>query len=388
MNILRRKERWPIALDIGSDSIKMMQLDMANGELLVRACGQWRFPAVIGDSEQRMDMIVNSVQEILRRGNFKGRRSVSSLSGSEMDIKNIRLQALPRAEMEKAIQWEAQDRFAFDVKPDRLKYVEAGQVRSGSETRNEIIMMATSEHAIEEHLSMLNAVGLRPEHIYPEPLAVFRTALRSLRRQADHNIVSVILDLGARATRVVVARGRKVVFVKTVDIGGRALNEAVAAQLNLDIADAIELRARVMQEHAKLLGGHRKSDQAEPGQPRSDVEWTVRDAVRGQVEELAREIALCLRYCSVTFRGLRPSKVLLAGGEVYDPAVTELLNENIGVDCEVARPLRGIDVSQVALGMGTRTPMCEWAVASGLAMRDEDIAPHVKEVKDDRRLSA
>ena len=385
---MRRKERWPIALDIGSDSIKMLQLDEVNGGLAARACGQWRFPAVVSDPEQRSEMIVTAIREILRRGDFKGRWCVSSLSGSEVDIKNVRLPRISKQEMEKTLQLEAQDRFSFDVAPDRLKYVDAGQVRSGAETRNEIIMLAASEKSIEDHLAMLDAVGLRPEHIYPEPMAVFRMAQRSLRRQADQDIVSVILDLGVQGTRVIVARGRQIVFIKIIDIGGRAFDEAVAAQLNLDLVDAIELRSRVMQECAKAFGGNRKSDQDETEEPRSDVDWTIRDAVRGKVEELAREIALCLRYCSVTFRGLRPNNVLMAGGEVYDPAIIELLTENLGINCDIAQPLRGIDVSRVVLGMGRRTPMSEWAVASGLAMRDLDIAPHKKEVKDERRLSA
>jgi type IV pilus assembly protein PilM len=178
------------------------------------------------------------------------------------------------------------------------------------------------------------------------------------------------------------------VFIKAIDIGGRAFDEAVASQLNLGLAEAAELRARVMQEHAKSLGGSRKSDHGDSEEPRSDVDWTIRDAVRGKVEDLAREIALCLRYCSVTFRGLRPNTVLMAGGEVYDPAVTELLVDNLGVECNVAQPMRGIDVSSVMSGMGRGMPMCEWAVASGLAMRDRDIAPHRKEAKNDRRLSA
>ena len=388
MKLLQRKERWPIALDIGADSIKILQLEERNGALAARASGLWRFPAVMIDPEQRREMTITAVREMIRKGDFKGRMSVSSLSGSQVDIKNVRIEKLPKHEVKKALLWEAQDRFAFDVSPDRLKHIDAGQVRSGTEVRSEIIMLAASQKAIDDHLALLGDVGLKPEHIYPEPLAVFRMAQRSLRRQADIDTVSVILDLGAQATRIIVARGRQVVFIKTIDIGGRAFDEAVGSQLNLDLADAVELRARVMIAHAKSIGGKRKSDQDESEEPRTDVDWPIRDAVRGRVEELAREIALCLRYCSVTFRGLRPNNVTMAGGEVYDPAIMELLAENLGVECSVAQPMRGIDVSGGALGMGPRTPMCEWAVAAGLAMRDQDIAPHDKEVKHDHRLSA
>ena len=117
MKFLRRKERWPIALDIGSNSIKVLQFDEANGGLVARACGQWQFPAIAGDPEQRSEMVVDAISEILRRGDFRGRRSVSSLSCSEMDIKNVRLARTSKSEMEKALQWEAQDRFAVERLP-------------------------------------------------------------------------------------------------------------------------------------------------------------------------------------------------------------------------------------------------------------------------------
>ena len=119
MKFLRRKERWPIALDIGSNSIKVLQLDEANGALIARACGQWQFPTIGTDPEQRSEMVVTAISEILRRGDFRGRRSVSSLSCHEMDIKNVRLAGASKSEMEKALQWEAQDRFDFDVVADR-----------------------------------------------------------------------------------------------------------------------------------------------------------------------------------------------------------------------------------------------------------------------------
>ena len=91
------------------------------------------------------------------------------------------------------------------------------------------------------------------------------------------------------------------------------------------------------------------------------------DAIRGDVEELAREIALCLRYCSVTFRGLRPKEVTLTGGQAYDSAMVRLLSEQLGVPCEVGQPLKGIDMSAVDLGGDRRGMFAEWGVCAGLA---------------------
>lgn len=390
MKLWRLNKRWPIALDIGADSIKMLQLHQPGGDLAARACGRWQFPlSAAGDPAQRRELAVSAVRDMLRKCNFSGRRAVSALSCRELGIKNVRLPHMSQGELDDAVQWEAKDRFGFDVAPDRLRYLNAGQVRSGTEVNDEIIMLAIPDQAIAEHLSLLEAMGLQPEHIAAEPAAVFRMAQRFLRRRADEDAVSVIVDIGAGGTRVVVARGRRIMFLKNIDIGGQAFSEAVADQLNINIADAGDLRAQIMQEHARRLGGRRKSDHdEETSTSRNEVDWTVHDAVRGRIEDLAREIALCLRYCRVTFRGLRPDQVVLAGGEVYEPSVIELMSENLGVECSPCQPLRGVDVSQVSLGMGQRTPLCEWALCMGLALRDDDIASHSPEVRHERRLSA
>jgi len=390
MKLWRLKKRWPIALDIGADSIKMLQLHQPGGDLAVRACGRWQFPlSAAGDPAQRRELTVSAVRDMLQKCNFGGRRVVSALSCGELGIKNVRLPHMSQRELDDAVQWEAKDRFGFEVTPDRLRYLNAGQVRSGSEVNDEIIMLAVPDQVIAEHLSLLEAMGLQPEHIAPEPVGVFRMAQRFLRRRADEDAVSVIVDIGARGTRVVVARGRRIMFIKNIDIGGQAFSEAVADQLNIDIADARDLRARIMQEHARRLGGSRKSDHDEGANAsRNDVDWTVHDAVRGRIEDLSREITLCLRYCSVTFRGLRPDRVVLAGGEVYEPSMIELMSENLGIECSLGQPLRGVGVSQVSLGMGRRTPLCEWALCMGLALLDDDIVPHSQEVRHERRLSA
>ncbi|HUU60291.1 MAG TPA: hypothetical protein VMZ50_12160, partial [Phycisphaerae bacterium] len=125
------------------------------------------------------------------------------------------------------------------------------------------------------------------------------------------------------------------------------------------------------------------------GRDRANVEWTVHDALRGEVEALAKEIALCLRYCSVTFRGLRPDRVTLTGGEAYDPAVRNLLQENLGIECVLGQPLKGIDVSDVDFENDRRATLAEWAVCAGLAARETRMMPYALEGKNARdRLPA
>ncbi len=391
MLFLTPKRRWPIGLDIGADSIKMLQMCQSGGRIRVRAAERWHFPAP-GDQDplQRKELAVAAIGDMLKRGNFRGRRVVSALRCDELCIKNVRLPRMLPDELKQAVLYEANDRFGFDVAADRLNCLNAGQVRQGSEIRDEVILLAASAEVVESHLDLLGQVSLVPQAIDAEPVALFRGFERYLRRQADGESVTVVLDIGHSAARVIVARGRQIVFIKSIDVGGRKLTEAVAAQLNLSYGEARDLRLRKMREYEQSDSGEADEAKAVASKDRSSLEWSIHDAVRGQVESLAREVALCLRYCSVTFRGLRPQRITLSGGESYDRALVDLLTGQLGTAAVVGEPLRGVDISSVDLGSNRRATATEWALCAGLAFRNAFADDKNAEETDDamRRLSA
>jgi len=351
----------PIGLDISTDSVRMMQLDSIGKAVSAVAAGQRSLPATaVEDPQVHLEYATKAIKELLAECGFRGRRVVTCLSGSQFEIKQARLPRIADHERDSAIQWEANERFDFEVKPQLLHYLVAGEVRVGADIRDEVIMMAADEQDVETHLAMLEAVSLFPIAIDAEPAAVFRPFERFLRRDADVNKVSAIVDIRADNTWVVFSRGRNISFLKSVGLGNVHFTRAISEQLSIDYAEAVQLRRQLAQD-AGSTDGPAGGEQ---------IRMAVRDALRPVAEELAREISLCLRYCAVTFRGAPPERVTLAGAAVADPYTVELVGESINLDCEVGRPLRGIDLSQVELGRDHRGPLCEWSVAAGLALRE------------------
>jgi type IV pilus assembly protein PilM len=365
----------------------MLQLQSVGSTMSVRASGHWQLPASAprsGDSWRQL--AVQAVKEMLQKGNFTGRRVISSLSSGDLMIKNVRLPIMSPSEMDEAVRWEAKERFGRDFAPDQLHCIDAGQIRQGSENCQEMILLAVPSEVIDSHVAMLLEMGLTPEHLDPEPQAMFRPFERRLRRRADENEITVVVDLGYSSTKVIVGRGRGLILVKKIDIGGKDLAEAVARQLNLPVAEAAELRLQIIGEHANEE--RVADDESQPSNPNS-MSWTIIDAVRGKVEELGREIALCLRYCSVTFRGLRPKRVMMTGGQAYDPAVMKLLGEQLSIECQIAQPLRGIDTSSADLGGDRRGMFAEWNLCAGLAFRSAQYERTARKINNERdRLSA
>ncbi|NLF29941.1 MAG: pilus assembly protein PilM [Planctomycetes bacterium] len=366
----------PIGLDIGADVVRMLQVDALGGAVSATAAAMRPLPpAAIGDPLVHRRHVVAAVRDMLASGGFRGRRVVTCLGEGALCVKQARLPRLAENERESAILWEASERFDFPVKGELLHHLVAGDVRSANEVQQEVILLAAGEDVVEAHVEMISEIGLYPVAIDAEPVCAFRAFERFLRRDGDTEVVSVLVDIRGANTWVLFARGRQIGFIKSVNVGLHHFTQAIAAQLNLEYAEAVEVRRR--------QGALSASDNPE------QIRQAVRDAVRPVAEELTREINLCLRYCAVTFRGSRPDRVTLVGEAAADACVRELICESINLECQTGRPFKGIDSSQVALGSDQRGPLCEWSVAVGLALRDLVVGDMRQEDADETdRLSA
>jgi hypothetical protein len=94
----------------------------------------------------------------------------------------------------------------------------------------------------------------------------------------------------------------------------------------------------------------------------------VFDATRSVAEELAQELAMCQRYFTVTFRGHRPTRARLLGGEATDPQLQSIIQASLNIKVEAGRPLFSVDTAKMRT-VDRRGPMSQWALAMGLGLR-------------------
>ena len=87
------------------------------------------------------------------------------------------------------------------------------------------------------------------------------------------------------------------------------------------------------------------------------------------LDQLAKEIALCLRYCSVTFRGIRCDEVTAVGGESYNIDMLRMLSDQVNVPFRVGRPMRNMVAESDIGGLDRRSGQPEWATVLGLALK-------------------
>jgi type IV pilus assembly protein PilM len=360
--MLRSGNIQPIGLDIGHDSVKMLQLEVGARGLSVRAAALRPLDAAnAGKGEHALDAALAMAGDMLRRGGFAGRSVVAALPRDIVHVKNLRLPVIPAAELPAAVRFEARNIFSFDTTTAYVNYLIAGEVRQGADARQEVIVLAARQAEVDDFLERLDRIGVQVASLDAEPCALYRGIERFIRRRDDEQEVNVLIDVGLRRTQVVIGRGREISFYKPIDIGGQRLNDVISQKLEITFAEARALRRRLAASTATGDG-----DDNADGQ--DAVRQAVFSATRGILEDLAREVSLCLRYHSVTFRGPGPSRVRLLGGEAHDPNLRAILSASLSMAVEAAHPLFNIDCT--ALKAADRQgPMSEWATVLGLALK-------------------
>lgn len=351
----------PIGVDVGADSIKIIQLRVNGEQLAVHCAAREPMPASPGsDLHTRTAAAVSVVRQALRENEFRGRGVIMTLPREMVHLKTMRLPPMPPSETASAVELEARNLFPFDTDGATVCHLPAGEVRQGNETKQELMVVAAKNQEVEQLVEIIHGGGLIVESLDYEPCAIYRSIERFMRRKEDDHDVHAFVDIGFRRSQVIIGKGRDISLIKPIEIGGQHLRDAVSRKLGITAEEAVALRKRLSEAQVN-----------DPSLQRDTVRQAVYDVTRGVIEDLGREVALCLRYYSVTFRGARPGKVRVIGGEASDPYLLHLLNNSLSIPVEIGRAIDNADCSAMRPTL-RKGAMSDWSLAMGLSLKGTD----------------
>jgi type IV pilus assembly protein PilM len=350
----------------------MIQLAVDDERLNVLAADKVRIdPNINGDPQERKQFIISAIKQMLANGSFQGRNVISFLPSDKLRMTSLRLADAESEKIEQILRKEVERRFGLNPEEDMVDYHLAGSVKQGDEITNELILFAADSNTIKDHIETLEIAGLRPVAIDILPCALFRSFERSMRRQEDKERAAVFVDVGSRFTTVVFDREGEISFVKQIPIGGESFNREIASKLGVDINEAEVLRDKLRMIRTTGSGGAQNMTDTDALD--ASTQQMMIDAIGRVSEDLAREVSLCFRYYTVTFRGKRVERAIFAGGYANESVLLNVLRRQLAVEIEIAQPLRGFDMPQNAVinfDSYEQSPLCEWAVAVGLGLKN------------------
>jgi type IV pilus assembly protein PilM len=324
---LIKTHKYPIGIDIGAYAVRLVQLEQRGGEAVVTASSiQPLDPGLPANGSARDKAIVEAINAALSGGLFKGNTVVTSLPASYVIYKNIRIPVMPPNEIVKAVTWEASDRLHMSLDDIELQYLNVGEVRQGDENKQEIILLAVKKSVINQHVALLGQCNLTPAAVEAAPSALARWASYHQQSETPEQ-AAVVLDLGYDSSKILICRHGRVLFYKQIDAAGRQINEHLASKLNLGIQDIDQSRIAAVAQ--QISQDDASTDEPAVGQ--LTIQRAMGESLRLISTELTREIGLCLRYFSVTFRGQRPERVWVTGGMSRDPMFLRMIQESSGL---------------------------------------------------------
>jgi type IV pilus assembly protein PilM len=330
-------------LDVGSSSVKVVQLMPRGGGYALQAIGMAPLPpdTIAEGAIKDPPTVVDAVKEAVGRAGIKTREATIAICGRELIIKKVQIPEVPRKELHDVVQLEAEHHIPFAVDEVFIDYHVVG-ARGGS---LDLILVAVKKSKVMEYLSVVEEAGLEPVIVDVDGFALSNQY--ELNYPDDAGETVALIDIGASIMKTNVMKGGTTLFARDIPFGGAHYTQGIAQRLGISFEQA---------EAAKLA--------KDP-----NVKW---ESLVPALEEVSRELSLEVQrtfdYFASTAESEPISKIVLAGGCAQLPGLGEYLASTWGIPVELAKPFERIEVDPAhAAEIGEAGPSL--AVAVGLSLR-------------------
>jgi type IV pilus assembly protein PilM len=292
------------------------------------------------------DAVGETITRALRDANIKTRRCVSAVSGRSVIHRQVPMMHIPDAELKQAMEYEADKYIPFDVSEVQLdaQRLQEGDAQPG-QSQMKVLLVAAKKNLIDEHINLLESVGLTPEVVDVDFLALGNAfELRNLSLGINDSEVRALVDIGASKSDINIMRGNNSLFQREIFMGGNDLTEAVAKRFGEDPKDVEKMK--------KDPGGALES---------------MQDAMLPVLEDIGSEIRLSFDYHENQY-DQEVKEVYISGGSVLFPGIDTMLGQIFNLPVKLWDPTEGLEISSFnPAGMGGSNS--DMAVALGLASR-------------------
>jgi type IV pilus assembly protein PilM len=345
-----------IGLDIGSTSVKMIQLkeQRRRGQVVyaLQSFGMKPLPpeAIVDGALMNSTAIVQATQELVSELRIKQKEVAIGVSGHSVIIKKISIPRMTQEELEESIQWEAEQYIPFDVKDVNIDTQILNPEANDATGQMDVLLVAAKKDMINDYTTVVSEAGLIPAVVDVDAFAV-QNMFSSNYDVPDRTIV--LINAGASVVNINILSGGITVFTRDVTIGGNQFTEEIQKQLNVSFEEA---------EALKTGGGHSESEAVVPHE--------VERVMVTVAEQVAGEIQRSLDFYASTAADPHFSRVFLSGGTAKIPALFKTIETRVGVPVEIMNPFKAIEVDERKFDPAFITEVAPMAaVAVGLALR-------------------
>src|SRR5438067_1340646 len=237
------KSKLALGLDIGSSSVKLVQLKEAKRGYILDAFGVAPLPpeAIVDGALMNSTAIVDAIRQLLSQYKLKNREVAIGVSGHSVIIKKISMPRMSQEELEESIQWEAEQYIPFDVKDVNIDVQILTPADQDSGTgQMDVLLVAAKKDMINDYTSVVSEAGLAPVVVDVDAFAVQNAF--EVNYEAPRSETVVLVNAGASVCNINVLANGLTTFTRDVTIGGNQFTEEIQKQLNVSYDEAEKLK--------------------------------------------------------------------------------------------------------------------------------------------------
>jgi len=344
------KKKSIAGLDIGSSSIKMVELEGKLNNLNLVSLGYENLPSdtIIDGQIMELNVVSDVIQSVCSNHQVNAEMVVTGVSGHSVILKNIVLPPMSRDELEESIDWHAEEHIPYDLADVSLDY----QVTAESSEATNVLIAACKRERIDNIRQAIQLAGKTPVVIDVDTFALQNCY--EVNYEPSDNTVVTLLNIGASTMNVNIVKGTRSLFTRDITVGGSQFTDVLQRSLGINFQQAEAVKRGVVDA---VDGIEEKS---------------IEPLMNNVTEVVAMEIQKTFDFYRATTEDneTQVQKILISGGGSKLTGLAEELSQRLELPVEVLDPFRNIRVDKNKFDPDYLNEIVpEMAVAVGLAVR-------------------
>jgi type IV pilus assembly protein PilM len=297
----------------------------------------------LSDSKADQQKLAQTIAQLVSQAHVTTKNVAVGIPSGRVFTTVADVDRLPSAELAKAIKYQADSLIPTPLAESKVDWALLGD-SPADKTKQEILLTSVPNKFVEDRLDMLESIGLNVVAFEPDNLAMARAL------SAPDGGAQLLLDVGHRATDLVIMLGDSPHLTRSIPTGVEAVVRAAAQGLNVDQKQAEQFVFKF-------------------GLSKEKLEGQVFQSIGGTVELLATEVEKSIKFFQTRYTANKVERIIVTGGASIIPEFPLYLANKFGVSVEIGNAWRNVSFGQdrqnellaisnqfsVAVGLAERT---------------------------------
>ncbi|MDY6862280.1 MAG: type IV pilus assembly protein PilM [Thermodesulfobacteriota bacterium] len=311
-----------VGLDIGSSSIKMIELAELKGNkyrLKNFGLAVLSKDSIINGNMKNGQDVVSAIKRLTENLNIKNKNIAVSVSGHSIIIKKISMSSMKDIELEENIQWEAEQYIPFTLDEVNIDFQTLG-ISPSAPDKLEVLLVAAKKVSVNEYADIITEAGLNSIVMDIDDFALEN--MFEINYPEEIEGINAIIDIGAGVININIIKGGSYLFNRDIFLGGNHITAEIQKVFDISYEEA---------ETIKLGGKIEGIDNA-----------GVINIMRDSINNFSKEIQKSIEF----FAGSTDevvNKIFICGGCSNIKGLSEILENNLKIPVEIIDPFKNIE---------------------------------------------